>query len=88
MTMAKKRSRKHTVRYSERKGLSGTPSPPTTLRSHNDALIVEFDCGGKQILTFTITGGGQIHIEDGATRKHLSALEFVSENKNITGHPY
>jgi len=86
--MAKKRSRKHKVTYREKIGLSGTPSAPTTLRSQNDALIVEMECGSKQILTLTITGGGQLHIEDGKSRKHLSALEFVRENKNIKGHPY
>ena len=88
--MAKTRSRKHRVRYKARKGLAGTLSAPLTLRGYNDALIVEVECGVKQILTLTITGGGQIHIEDPQrqTRKHLSALEFVGENKNIQGHPY
>lgn len=86
--MAKTRSRKHSVTYSQRQGLSGPVSPPVTLRSHNDAIIVEVDCGGKHILTLTITGGGQLHLEDANGRKHLSALEFVNENKNIKGHPY
>ena len=86
--MAKTRNRKHSVVYQERKGLTGTPTPPVPLRSYNDALIVGIDCGGKRILTLTVTGGGQIHIEDTQGRKHLSSLEFVAENKNIKGHPY
>jgi hypothetical protein len=86
--MGKTRSRKHKVKYSQRLGLTGTPSAPFVLRRNNDALIVEIECGGQQILTLTITGGGQLHLEDSNGRKHLSALEFVSENKKIKGHPY
>jgi hypothetical protein len=86
--MAKAPSRKHTVTYSQRLGLHGTPTNPVLLRRNNDALIVDVECGRKHILRVTITGGGQLHIEDGNGRKHLSALEFVGENKKIKGHPY
>jgi hypothetical protein len=73
------KSRKHSVSYAVRQGKSGTPGVATTLRSYNDAVIFDFDCGGARVLTVEITGGGQIHFHNGKDYKHIRASSLAKQ---------